>query len=246
MEIADANLAAGKVSEFLVLLSGSQHHWQEAGRAIPDHDPEWIGREGQIRKQLPLIERIAERMDPALAQRMRGESHGWPWQRTLEAAQELAGILASLQEAQKILGPVGPKLSAANLHPWVWNAAVDLWDDGHRREAIQAAASAIFDHHLPAKLGIPRPQSTKDLAAQVFSTTAPAAGKPRLRLPDFTTGTPDWTSQHEGAMYLGMACAQLIRNLTTHGAEPDEQTALEQLATLSLYARLADLAQLAT
>lgn len=47
-------------------------------------------------------------------------------------------------------------------------------------------------------------------------------------------------------MYLGMACTQLIRNLTTRGTEPDEQTALEQLATLSLYARLAGQAQLTT
>jgi hypothetical protein len=31
---------------------------------------------------------------------------------------------------------------------------------------------------------------------------------------------------------------------TNHGTEPDEQTALEQLATLSLHARLADQAQL--
>ena len=47
-------------------------------------------------------------------------------------------------------------------------------------------------------------------------------------------------------MHLGMACTQLIRNLTPHGTEPDEQTALGQLATLSLYARLADQAQLTT
>ena len=185
-------------------------------------------------------------MDPALAGRLRAESYGWSWQRTLEASQELAGTLASLQDAQQILGPVGPKLAEANLHPWVCNAAVDLWDDGHRREAVQAAASAIFDRHLPAKLGVPQPQSAKDFAAQAYSTAPPAVGKLRLRLPDYANGTADWTSQHEGAMYLGMACAQLIRNLATHGTEPDERTALEQLATLSLYARLAHQAQLTT
>ena len=35
-----------------------------------------------------------------------------------------------------------------------------------------------------------------------------------------------------------MGCAQLIRNLVTHGTQPDEQTALEQLASLSLLAKL--------
>jgi Protein of unknown function (Hypoth_ymh) len=63
------------------------------------------------------------------------------------------------------------------------------------------------------------------------------------REPTQVQGTPDWTSQHEGAGFLGMGCAQAIRNLTTHGAQPDEQTALEQLATLSLLARLIDKAQ---
>jgi Protein of unknown function (Hypoth_ymh) len=72
-------------------------------------------------------------------------------------------------------------------------------------------------------------------SASTWPATAPAAG--------LSTGTPDWTSQHEGAGFLGMGCAQAIRNLTTHGAQPDEQTALEQLATLSLLARLIDKAQ---
>jgi hypothetical protein len=40
-----------------------------------------------------------------------------------------------------------------------------------------------------------------------------------------------------------MGCAQLIRNLVTHGAQPDKQTALEQLAALSLPARLIDRAK---
>jgi hypothetical protein len=40
-----------------------------------------------------------------------------------------------------------------------------------------------------------------------------------------------------------MGCAQLIRNLITHGAQPDEQTALEELASLSLMARLIERAQ---
>jgi hypothetical protein len=42
-----------------------------------------------------------------------------------------------------------------------------------------------------------------------------------------------------------MGCTQLIRNLVTHGAQSDEQTALEQLASLSLLARLIDRAKVA-
>ena len=103
---------------------------------------------------------------------------------------------------------------------------------------MQGAARALFDDHLPAKLGVPRAKSAKDLASAAFSTDPPEPGKPRLRLPDYPEGTPDWTSQHQGAAFLGMGCAQLIRNLVTHGAQVGEQTALEQLAALSLLARL--------
>jgi hypothetical protein len=161
-----------------------------------------------------------------------------------EAAQQLAGLLSSLDEVEQILGPRGPKLAAANLHAWIWNAAVSLWDDGHRREAVQAAATALFDHHLPAKLGVPGPTSAKDRVSQAFQTNAPSPGRPRLRLDDYPDGTPNWTSQHEGAQFFGMGCAQLIRNLATHtGAQPDEQDALEELAALSALARLIDRAK---
>lgn len=164
----------------------------------------------------------------------------------MDAARQLAGLLSSIDEAEQILGPVGPKLAAANLHPWIWNAAVDLWDDGHRREAVQAAAQALFDNHMPAKLGVPS-RGAKDLVAMAFSTDPPTAGNPRLRLNDYQEPSQNWTSQHGGARFFGMGCAQLIRNLATHvGSQPDEQPALEQLAALSLFARLVDRANKVT
>lgn len=52
-------------------------------------------------------------------------------------------------------------MAATQLHPWVWEVAARLWDNGHRKEAVDAAASALFDHQLPAKLGIPRGTSAK-------------------------------------------------------------------------------------
>jgi hypothetical protein len=78
-----------------------------------------------------------------------------------------AGLLSSLGEADQILGPRGPKLSAASLHPWIWNAAVSLWDDDHRREAVQAAATALFDQHLPAKLGVPGPPEAARIKTRI-------------------------------------------------------------------------------
>src|SRR6266568_2226589 len=121
---------------------------------------------------------------PRTRVKLKLEGHAWRYSPTLEASRQLAGLLGSAEELERILGPVGPKLAAANLHPWIWNAAVDLWDDGHRREAVQAAAQALFDNHLPAKLGVSY-QGAKDAASKAFSESAPTAGNPRLRLNDY-------------------------------------------------------------
>ena len=50
----------------------------------------------------------------------------WSYYSIQQASQQLAGLLSSLEEAEQIIGPRGPKLSAASLHPWIWNAAVSL------------------------------------------------------------------------------------------------------------------------
>jgi hypothetical protein len=244
VEIADVDAALAKVRDFIALLERNHAAWNATG-ALSDLSPEAAATDNQIQEQLPLITQIAARADPGLADKLHkdGGAYGWSYYGIAEASRQLAGLLGSIEETQRILGPVGPRLAAAHLHPWIWNAAVNLWDGGHRREAVQAAAQALFDSHLPAKLGVPRGKSAKDLIAQAFSTDTPAAGSPRLRLTNYPEPSPDWTSAHEGARFFGMGCAQLIRNLITHGAQPDEQTALEQLASLSLLARLIDRAK---
>lgn len=159
--------------------------------------PQRTQTDNQIQEQLPLIIRIADRADADLAVKMQKSSgaYGWPYYSTVDAARQLAGLLSSIDEAEQILGPVGPKLAAANLHPWIWNAAVDLWDDGHRREAVQAAAQALFDNHMPAKLGVPS-LGAKDLVAMAFATDPPTARNPRLRLNDYQEPSQNWTSRH--------------------------------------------------
>jgi Protein of unknown function (Hypoth_ymh) len=245
VEIATLEAAFAKVRGFIALLEENYNIYNAIGSTSPEN-PQLRESDNRIQEQLPLIMRIAERADPELADMLKKDSFGWPYYRVREASRQLAALLDSLEEAEQILGPVGPKLATANLHPWIWNAAVILWDDGHRREAVQAATVALFDSHLPAKLGVPAKPSAKDLVAQAFSTDPPTAGSPRLRLDDYPDPSPSWTSQHDGAKFFGMGCAQLIRNLVTHGAQPDEQTALEQLASLSLLARLIERAGVAS
>lgn len=245
VEIADIDAALGKVREFIELLERNHRAWP-ARRTSSDAKTDYDATSNLIQEQLPLITRIAERSDDSLGTKLRTDGGGYVWryQSILETSRQLAGLLSSVEEAERILGPRGPKLAAANLHPWIWNAAVNLWDDGHRREAVQAAATALFDQHLPAKLGVPGPPSAKERISQAFATDPPSAGKPRLRLDDYPDPSPNWTSQHEGAKFFGMGCAQLIRNLATHtGTQPDEQSALEELAALSGLARMIDRAK---
>jgi hypothetical protein len=100
----------------------------------------------------------------------------------------------------------------------------------------------VFDSHLPAKLGQSKGTPPRELA-NAFSTDPPTATQPRLRLPGYTPGDKDWSSAHDGARFLGFACAAGVRNLSTHSiGQPDERVALEALAALSLFSRWADAA----
>jgi hypothetical protein len=130
----------------------------------------------------------------------------------------------------------GPQVSAESLHEWVWSAAASLWDDGYRREAIQAAATQI-DIHTSAKLGR-TDLSGADLMLQAWAVDQPRRSTQRLRFSGLTPGTDSFNSAHEGAKFFGAGCMLAIRNLTTHSVDqPDEQAALESLAALSVLAR---------
>ena len=211
-------------------------------------NPQWKAVDAEIDRALSQIEAIAQEVDPRLAKKLRSVDPVITHQNKRDASRELWGAINTMGETADILGPQGPKLAAQDLHPWVWNAAAALWSDGHRRAAVQAAATALFDTYAPAKLGLQRDtRGGADLMGKAFSKDPPGPGAPRLRFTAITLGTPEWNSAHEGAMKLGQGAAQAIRNLTTHDlSEPDEQEALEMLAVLSYVARLVDKADVDT
>jgi hypothetical protein len=168
----------------------------------------------------------------------------WRYKTRLKVSRVLLGALEDAEDAETNLGPVGPKLSAVELHPWVLDAARSLWDDGYRRQALAAAAHQV-ELHLQAKTVLPS-KSGKDLA-QAFSSDLPTAAMPRLRLPGFTPGTDNFNSVQEGTKFLCMAVFQRVRNLAVHDvAEPPEDAALEAMAMISLLARSVDEATLET
>jgi hypothetical protein len=123
------------------------------------------------------------------------------------------------------------------MHPWVWGAVSQLWDDGHHREAVSKAASSIFDVYLPAKVQMPKGTQPDAMLGKAFSGTPPF-----LNIPGCSTPGQDRTNAYEGSQNLGLACAKLVRNLATHNvtAPGDEDVLLEELAMLSRFARIID------
>ena len=73
-------------------------------------------------------------------------------QRGLRRSVELLqAVLEDLEERE--ITPDLPGLDPADFHPWVAEAAARLWQDGHRRQAVQAAASAV-ENWLRAKTDV--------------------------------------------------------------------------------------------
>ncbi|MGV9753783.1 TIGR02391 family protein [Nocardia farcinica] len=154
----------------------------------------------------------------------------------LIACAQIIGSLDEMIEAAKIEQPrpAGP----AEMHPTIWGAARPLWDDGHYREAVAAAAEALVDK--VKTLVRRRDIAETPLWQQAFSSAPTKPGEIRLRWP----GEPedrDVKSMNDGLRQFAPGAQMTIRNSATHSTEKmSEQDALERLGTLSLLARWVD------
>jgi hypothetical protein len=165
--------------------------------------------------------------------------HDDEWQRHRQAMPRCLTLLERQDEIETALGPVGPKLSASELHPWVWNAAKLLWDDGHYRKAVEAAGQAV-NVQTQAKVGT-NDLSEATLFEQAFSDDEPGSNA-RLRLPDDDGGRTA-KSVRRGIRSYATGCYAGIRNPVTHGdpmVEIPDNEALEMLASFSVLARWVD------
>jgi hypothetical protein len=190
----------------------------------------------ELRRREPTVKEILKRLDPELALFNVDGRDGDKDAR--DAADRGLGILAERGEWARKLVPDAPALPADQFHPWVWQAAQTLWDSGHYRHAVQAAATAISDH-TQAKLNR-RDVADDNLMQQAFSPSPPQAGKPRLRYPG-DPSNPTVQSRQRGALQYALGCFFAIRNPATHEqGEWDQQIALECLASFSVLARWID------
>lgn len=188
-----------------------------------------------------IVEQILDRVVPdwrdVVANPRVGSRHD-RWDERVELCRRARVLLTRESEIRSHLGDDAPRLDAAQLHPWVWDAAKALWSNGHFREAVGVAAIQInaATQDKIGRLDI----SEIDLFNQAFSIDPPELGKSRLRLMD-DDGSRTFGSLHRGVRAFAEGCYAAIRNPISHTPGQMSQTeALEQLAALSVLARWVD------
>jgi hypothetical protein len=134
------------VEEFVALIDAHQEAACDPGQArVAEKLQE------QIRMRLPTIAVIGDQVLRNFGAGLQEAHVGYCWQPIRDRSLTLFGYLRDAEERDAILGPVGPRLSASELHTTVWSAAARLYDGEHYRAAVQAAASAV-EMQLKAKL----------------------------------------------------------------------------------------------
>lgn len=186
-----------------------------------------------------VVEKILEQVLPAWKTEVSDMGNlSYQWSQHIEAIRRARVLLVREDELAEKLGDNAPRLNAAHMHPWAWEGARSLWESGHYREAVRAAAVKI-NAELQNKLGRTDISET-DLFNQAFSTDPPKPGNPRLRLMA-DDKSKNFRSIHRGVAALADGCYAAIRNPISHMVGSlTEDEALEQLAAFSMVARWVD------
>lgn len=187
-------------------------------------------------------EKILDRILPHWRSELRTGFTDNPWTQRKEFCVRAMEELRMQDEFEENLGENSPILNAAQLHPWVWDAAKPLWISGHFAEAVRAA-SVVVNARTQEKLSR-RNIAETDLFAQAFTTDAPKEGASRLRLMD-NDGSKTYQSLHQGVAAFARGCYAAIRNPISHEVQEEftEYEALEQLAAFSILAKWVDRAR---
>ncbi len=202
-----------------------------------------LGHE-EVVKKAQVIEKILDRVVPRWRDLDVATGHKM-WEKHREASIRAMEELLRQEELRKNLGEDAPEISAANLHPWVWNGAASLWRSSHYRSAVEDAAKKV-NAEAQNKVGRRDVSETK-LFQEAFSEKPAEAGKTRLRrMKD--DGSDTYKSVQRGAMALAEGIYAGIRNPFNHEDPRDieEQIALEYLAALSVLARWVDESEVET
>lgn len=200
----------------------------------------------ELMTRAPLVEAILESLEELPYRADPSSWGGHPGQAYLDYRPYCMRAFGKLRDRQLIASvqTPGPTLSATRLHPWVWDSAGSLWNSGHHRQAVSAAAGAI-SAQTQARLNR-TDINDQQLMQDAFGVDAPAPGKTRLRVAADMSNKFDKGLQ-QGAGNLAQGVYGYIRNPATHETgEWAEQEALEKLTALSVVARIIEDAEILT
>lgn len=201
---------------------------------------EHAGPDELIVAQAAVIEQILNRVIPLWRTEVPAAPNRFRWKQHWEAATRALSQLERAEELRQKLGDDAPTLSASSLHPWAWEGARSLWQSGHYREAVRAAAVKV-NAETQNKLGR-RNLAETALFQLALSNDSPAVDSPRLR-PAGDDGGKTSLSVRRGVVALAEGAYGALRNPIGHDeGELGEQEALEQLAVFSVLARAVDAA----
>ncbi|MGI6795492.1 TIGR02391 family protein [Gordonia sihwensis] len=194
--------------------------------------------EDEIVKRAQVVEQILDRVVPTWRTDVQKKDRQ-KWSVHYEASIRAREELVRAEEVRENLGENAPELSAAKLHPWIWEGAKSLWQSGHYREAVGGAIRKL-NAETQNKVGR-RDVSETNLFKQAFSMDQPKADATRLRrMKD--DGSDTYKSVQRGVMTFAEGVFAGIRNPLSHEVDQElsEQEALEYLAALSVLARWVD------
>jgi hypothetical protein len=195
--------------------------------------------QGTVLPRLELARQIATHIGadelPITDAPNKGMYNSHPFEANRGALMVLRTRLAEQERMAEVLGPAGPQLSTASLHPTIWDAAAHLFDGGHYRQAVQTAGQAL-ESCLQTIAG---PELAGQDLAKLFATSGDGV---RLDFAELDPSGKSYTSAREGAANLIRGAMMGVRNLVSHPEWPDptEAEALEMLAVLSYVAHLVD------
>lgn len=202
------------------------------------HKSSTASPDAEVTMQAQVVEKILDRVISNWRTEIELNNRN-RWTRHREAAIRAREELIRAEEIEQHLGDNAPRLSAADMHPWIWSGAKSLWQSGYFVQAVREAVTKL-NAETQNKVGR-RDVSETDLFKQSFSMDDAKPGKARLRrMPPEDSDT--YRSVQRGAMNFAEGVFAGIRNPLSHEADQElsEQVALEYLAALSVLARWVD------
>lgn len=209
-----------RISEFLELIEEHQRLYDaDDGRVDGPNSRRRREIETEMITKLPAIEQIMSEIDPQRdvsklqKNRVTGVNgwRSWQFDSRRESLLRMKGIMEDRLSGNEEFTNTNFSVAIGKLHEWVWDAAKSYWEDKYYRDAVEHAYKAIV-RKVQNKISNKSIDGVK-LFQEAFSVDAE---KQRLRFQVLEDDVTTYRSMLIGAMKLGEAAAQGIRNPLSH------------------------------